>query len=89
MAEEEEKLFTVPLRADKNIPRTKRVPHAVKSLKEFIARHMNSVEDEIWVDPKLNEVLWERSRKKAPSSIRVRAIKFEDELVEVSLAEEE
>ena len=88
MAEEEEKLITIPLRSNKNIPRTKRVPFAVRSIKEHVARHMHSTDEEIWIDPKVNELLWARGKKKSPSSIRVRAIKFEDELVEVSLPEE-
>ncbi len=49
---------------------------------------MKTSEDNIWIDPPVNKAIWNRGREKIPSKIRVRAIKFEDDLVEVSLPEE-
>jgi large subunit ribosomal protein L31e len=90
MAEEEEKehIFTVPLSKCKNIPRTKRARVAVKTIKSYIGSHMKVPESDVWVDASVNDSIWARGIKKPPSRIRVKAIKFEDGLVEVSTLEE-
>lgn len=102
MADEVEKILTIPLRISKSVPRNKRAKRAIKEVKEFVARHMNASEglseeelerfasplEKIWVDTKVNEAIWSRGIQKPPSVIRVRAIKFEDGLIEVSLPEE-
>jgi large subunit ribosomal protein L31e len=80
---EEEVIYTIHLAPHK--PRTKRAESAVRDIKEFISRKLKS--DNIWVDTHLNELIWARSGKNAPKKIRVKAIKFEDGLVEVSLPE--
>jgi large subunit ribosomal protein L31e len=86
--EEIERIMTIPLRKVKNVPRTKRANKAVKEIRAYVVRHMKTNEDQVWIDTKLNELVWERGIQKPPSSIRVKALKFEDGLVEVSLAEE-
>jgi large subunit ribosomal protein L31e len=86
--EEEEHIFTVPLSKCKNIPRTKRARVAVKVIKSYIGSHMKVPESDVWVDASVNDSIWARGIKKPPSKIRVKAIKFEDGLVEVSTLEE-
>ena len=86
MAEEEE-IFTIPLRKSRGVPRTQRASRAVQEIKEFVIRHMDALDENVWIDPRVNEVLWSRGRQKPPKKIKVRVIKFEDELVEVSLPE--
>jgi large subunit ribosomal protein L31e len=102
MAEETERILTVPLNRTKGAPRTKRAPRAVKEIREFVARHMKAAEtmsedekenmvsphEKIWIDPKVNCALWARGIEKPPASIRVKVIKFEDGQIEVSLPEE-
>ncbi len=85
---EEERILTVPLRIAMTVPRTQRAKRAVKAIKEHVMRHMKAKTEDVWIDPKINEALWSRGMQKPPKKIRVRAIKFEDELVEVSLPEE-
>jgi large subunit ribosomal protein L31e len=85
---EEERIYTIPLRIAKSVPRGKRTPRAIKFIKSYIARHMKANDEDIWIDPRLNEALWSRGIQKVPPKIRVRAVKFEDDLVEVSLPEE-
>lgn len=85
---EEERIITVPLRVAMTAPGTKRAKRAVKAIKEHVMRHMKAKTEDIWIDPKINEAIWARGIRKPPKRIRVRAIKFEDELVEVSLPEE-
>jgi large subunit ribosomal protein L31e len=98
MVEEIERIFTIPLTVTKQIPKTKRAPRAVKEIKEYVRRHMTdkaAAEDEeqelrkdVWIDFKLNELLWSRGIENPPARVRVKAIRFEDGLIEVSLPEE-
>jgi len=99
MVEELERVFTIPLKMTKLVPRTKRAPRAIKEIKEYVLRHMadkSPSEDEeektrkreVWIDYRLNELLWVRGIEHPPSKVRVKAIRFEDGLIEVSLPEE-
>lgn len=85
MAEEEERILTIPLRDVQRAPRTKRAPAAIKLIKEFVKQHMKAKEENVWIDPLVSEFLWSRGIKNPPRKIKVKVIKFEDELVEVSL----
>jgi len=97
MVEELERVFTIPLTVTKIVPKTKRAPRAIKEIKEYIRKHMmekTSEEDEekdkkeVWLDYKLNELIWSKGIEHPPSRVRVKAIRFEDGLIEVSLPEE-
>lgn len=90
MAEEEEleRIFTIPLRATKKVPKPKRANHAVTSIKKYIAKHMKGDLSNVWIDEPVNRKLWSRGRENPPSRIRVKAVKFEDNLIEVTLPEE-
>ena len=81
----EEKIFVIPLRKVKKVPQYKRARRAAKMVREYLARHMKS--EEIKLDPKINEKLFERGVKKPPAKIRVKAVKDEDGLVNASLVE--
>ena len=84
-----ERIYTIPLRDVKQLPRTKRAPRAIAVVKKFVARHMKTTEADVWIDTNVNELIWARGIEKPPSKIRVKAVKFEDqEIVEVSLPEE-
>ncbi len=87
MAEEIERIYTVPLRNAHLAPLTKRARRAVNEVRHFLARHMKAEEAKIWIDNPVNEMIWARGIQKPPRRIRVRAIKFEDGVVEVSLPE--
>jgi len=97
MVEELERIYTIPLTVTKQVPKTKRAPRALKEIKDFVRKHMlEEPEDEekkpakdVWVDYRLNELIWERGIENPPSKVRVKAIRFEDGLIEVSLPEEE
>ena len=81
----EEKLereYTIPLRHRWSIvPTYKRANKAVKSVKEFLVRHMKIRDrdlNKVKIDKYLNETLWFRGIKHPPSKIKVRAIKEGD-----------
>ena len=87
MADEIERVITVPLKATKMAPRSRRAKRAVKEVREVIARHMKADAEKIWIDKALNEKIWERGIQKPPKKITVKATKFDDGTVEVTLSE--
>jgi large subunit ribosomal protein L31e len=91
MADEKETMviYNVPLRQAKTVPYTQRANKAVKVVREYVMRHTKSTEDKVWIDGKVNEALWAQSIQRPPSSIKLKVVKFEDGLVEVSLPEEQ
>ncbi|MCK9152456.1 50S ribosomal protein L31e [Methanobacterium alcaliphilum] len=80
-----ERVYVIPLRKAKDVPRTIRAPKSVRIVKEFLQKHMKS--EEIKLDASVNEKLWERGIQKIPSKIKVKAVKEEDGSVAVTLAE--
>lgn len=80
-----ERVYVIPLKEVKNVPRTIRSPRAVRYVKEFIKRHMKT--DYVKIDASLNEKIWERGIQKIPPKIKVKAIKDEDGTVAVTLVE--
>lgn len=82
---QEERIYNVPL-AKKWAPAPKwnRTKKAVKILKEFVTRHMKP--EVIYIDPEVNQRLWENGIKNPPRKIRVRVTKSTEGLVRVFLA---
>jgi large subunit ribosomal protein L31e len=83
-----ERIMNIPLKVTKSVPRTKRAEKAVAEVRDYVAKHMKTKPEDIWMDQKVNEALWSRGMQKPPSKVRVKAVKFEDGLVEISLPEE-
>lgn len=80
-----ERIYTIPLRDVKRVPRTKRSPKAMRYIREFIQKHMKT--EEVIIDQAVNEKIWERGREKIPSKIKVKAVE-NDDAVEVTLVDE-
>lgn len=80
-----ERVYTIPIDL-KNIPKKQRARRAMKEIELFIKRHMKS--DSVWMDNRINEIIWARGAENPPSRIKVKATKFEDGLVEVVPLEE-
>jgi len=92
MAEKEaekeiERIYVIPLRNAKMGRSSLAAPRAVKEVRSYLTKHMKVESDDIWIDDSLNRKLWERGKYKTPSKIRVRAVKFEDNVVEVTIPE--
>ena len=84
--EEVEREFVVPLRASQHQPsRRRRAGHALETVRRFVTRHMRGDAEDVWIDPRLNEFIWRRGIQHIPSKVRVKAIRFEDGLIEVDL----
>ena len=87
--EELEREYTIPLRPSQHQPsRRRRAGHALLTMRRFVARHMKGQISDVWIDPRLNEYVWERGVQHVPRQVRVKAIRFEDGLIEVDLLEE-
>ena len=86
--EELEREFVIPLRASVHQPsRRRRAGHALETVRRYVTRHMKGKAEDVWIDPRLNEHIWERGIQHVPSKVRVKAIRFEDGLIEVDLLE--
>lgn len=80
-----ERVYTIPLRKTKDLVRSRRADLAVRDVKRFLTRHMKA--ETIWLDNMVNEALWSQGKFHIPSRIRVRATRFSDGVVEVTLPE--
>jgi large subunit ribosomal protein L31e len=80
-----ERVYIIPLRDVKRVPRTIRSPKAIRLVREFLQKHMKS--DDIKIDSSVNEKIWERGIQKVPPKIKVKATKEEDGSVSVTLVE--
>lgn len=85
-----EREYVIPLREKvRVVPRYKKTNKAVKTVKEFLARHMKIRDrdlNKIKLDTYLNDFLWSRGIRHPPHSVKVKAVKI-GELVRVELAE--
>lgn len=83
---EGEQIYTIPLKAVRRVPRWQRCNRAIKEIRKYLAKHMKADQEKIHLDASINENIWERGSKKAPSKIRIKAMKFEDGVVEAEVA---
>ncbi len=83
-----EQVFTIPLSEAKSVPRWKRSRKAIKVIKAYLARHLKADEGKIHIDASINEKIWSRGSQKPTHKIRVRAMKFEDGVVEAEIVED-
>jgi large subunit ribosomal protein L31e len=85
-----EREYIIPLRRRwKIVPTYKRANKAIKTIKEFLVKHMKIRDgdlDKIKIDKRLNEMIWSRGIKNPPSKIKVKATK-EGEIVRVEAVE--
>lgn len=88
-SEKIEREYVIPLREKcRPVPRYKKTPKAIKSIKEFLVRHMKIRDRDlkkIKLDNDVNEVVWARGIKKPVNKVAVKAVK-EGDIVRVSLA---
>lgn len=87
-SEELEREYVIPLRPSQHQPsRRRRAGHALETVRRFVSRHMKGRSEDVWIDPHLNEFIWDRGIQHLPRQVRVKAIRFEDGLIEVDLME--
>ena len=83
------RVYTVPLKKAWRRKKSRRAEAAMKFLRKFIARHMKTKEENVKIDNKVNEAVWAKSINNPPRRIRVKAEKYDDGTVVVSLFEGE
>lgn len=86
MAEEVERIYVIPLKKN-GYKSSKAAPTAIKRVKSYLSKHMKVEEKDIWMDDSLNNSLWAMGKFKIPSKIRVKAVKFDDGVVETYIPE--
>jgi len=82
-----ERIYIIPLRRAKIGPTSRAVPRAVDDVRHFLMKHMKVEQKNVWIDDSLNKELWKHGKFWVPSKIHVRAVKFEDGVVEATLPE--
>ncbi|MBI2046737.1 60S ribosomal protein L31 [Candidatus Pacearchaeota archaeon] len=96
MAEEKsdivlEREYIIPLRRKcAKVPGYKRANKAIKSIKEFLARHMRAEGRDlrkVKIDKFLNHEIWFKGIKNPPAKIKVKAKKLKNGEIYVELAE--
>ena len=87
MAEEIEKIYIIPLKKKGYKSNRNAAPTAVKRVKEYLTKHMKVEQDSIWIDDSLNKAIWEKGKYKMDGKIRVKAVKFDDGVVEAYIPE--
>lgn len=85
---EEEQIYTIPLRDAKKVPRWRRSKRAIDEVRAYLAKHMKAESEQIHLDASINEKIWEKGSQSPPPRIRIKAMKFEDGVVEAELVKE-
>lgn len=77
-----EREYVIPLKREwLKVPRYERTSKAIKTIKKFIAKHMKVPErdvSKVKLDVYFNNDVWFRGKKKAPSKVKVKAVKKGD-----------
>lgn len=85
-----EREYIIPLREKSRVvPRYKKTPKAIKTIKEFVAKHMkveNRDLNKVKIDKDLNQFMWARGIRKHPHKIKVKVTK-EGENIKVELVD--
>ncbi len=85
MSEEKGVIHIIPLKRVYWGRKTNRADRAVRLIRKYIARHFKEA-DKIWIDPRVNEYIWSRSREKPPRRIAVEVRIHRDEEEGVTIA---
>jgi large subunit ribosomal protein L31e len=60
----------------------------MNEIRQYLAHHLSAEQDKVKLDRSINEKIWERGSSNPPSKITVRAMKFDDGVVEAELSSE-
>ncbi|PSQ39665.1 50S ribosomal protein L31e [Halobacteriales archaeon SW_5_70_135] len=74
----EERVVTVPLRAANAEANHKRADKAMTIVREHLAKQFAVEEEDVRLDPSVNEAVWSQGRGNPPGKVRVRAARFQE-----------
>jgi large subunit ribosomal protein L31e len=77
--EDTDLLLTIPLGKLRHARSSRRASQAIKHIKRYVAKHMKADEKDIWIDPRINELIWKRGISKPPTQVRVKLSTLEEE----------
>lgn len=75
----EERVVTIPLRGAKDKAAGERADAAMKIVRGHLAKHFNVDEEDVRLDPSVNEEIWSNGRQNPPGKLRLRAARFVEE----------
>lgn len=81
------RVYTINLGKAWLTPKYRRTDRVINLVKEFAKKHMKT--DEVKIDQDLNSHIWSNGKTNPQRKVRVRMVKDEDEIVIVSLYEED
>lgn len=79
----DELLYLIPLRMARLSSKSRRSDTAVEIVRKFVSRNSRVDPKDVWIDPKINEMLWSRGKRNIPTKINVKVIKLKDGSAEV------
>lgn len=79
----DELIYRISLRKAKLSSRARRGDTAISIVRSFVARHAKVDQENVWIDPKVNELVWSRGRRNIPQSLNVKVVKLQDGTAEV------
>jgi large subunit ribosomal protein L31e len=82
-----ERIYIISLRRAKIGPTSRAAPRAIDDVRHYLMKHMKVEEKNVWIDDSLNRELWAHGKFWVPKKIRIRAVKFDDGVVEATLPE--
>ncbi|MFB6111127.1 MAG: 50S ribosomal protein L31e [Halobacteriaceae archaeon] len=74
----EERVVTVPLRDVTAAPSHERADRAMRLIREHLAQHFSVEDEQVRLDPSINEAVWADGRSNPPRKLRVRAARFDE-----------
>ncbi|MCX6815131.1 MAG: 50S ribosomal protein L31e [Candidatus Aenigmarchaeota archaeon] len=85
----EEKIVTIPLRHEsRKSAKNMRMNRSVRTVREFLSRHMRTEPSKVMISQQLNESLWKGGVHNPPSKIKVKVSTGEEGKVFASLIDE-
>jgi len=78
----EEHIFIIPMKFPVKMAAYRRAGRSIRDIRKYLARHTKTSPKDIHIDASINQLVWARGGKHVPPRIRVRAMKFEDGVVE-------
>lgn len=82
----EERVYTIPIDV-RNVASQKQASRAIREVRQHLSKHLDVSEEQVYLDPGVNEEIWSDGRRSPPRKLKVRAQKFEDGVVEATLME--
>jgi large subunit ribosomal protein L31e len=75
----EERIVTVPLRDVTKVPSHERAGEAMKVVRQHLAKQFAVDEDEVRIDPSINDAVWSEGNNDPPRKVRVHAARFAED----------